>query len=178
MVDELLIVRPTAEQIKQARTFIDWSGKRVGRLLVLGRSGRKCRNEYKWVCRCDCGRLTAVWRDSLKKSSTMSCGCLQKILTSITTSNRGRKVCKCGAPIEKRYYRNAGMCKRCRYEYGKKWMHVPSAQLRDCYIRQLLRDKVGLASDLPIESLPRWLIDGKRELVKAKRLLKEIKDGS
>jgi hypothetical protein len=61
--------------------FVDWSGKRVGRLTVVRRledhvypSGKPC---PRWLCRCDCGNETAVLSKSLQKA-TQSCGCFQK----------------------------------------------------------------------------------------------------
>lgn len=57
----------------------DLTGRRFGRLLVLGFS--KCvpgRSSF-WKCRCDCGREKEVNRNCLlhKREPTKSCGCLQ-----------------------------------------------------------------------------------------------------
>lgn len=57
----------------------DKTGKRYGRLLVLGihdiRKDSKGRNKIYWKCRCDCGREKVVLGQSLSSGSTKSCGC-------------------------------------------------------------------------------------------------------
>ena len=63
-------------------SFIDRSGFRYGRLLVLHRDdtigpaskGRRVR----WVCQCDCGQKVAVTGHGLSRGDVKSCGCLRK----------------------------------------------------------------------------------------------------
>jgi len=58
------------------RSFIDESGKKYGRLLVLKRSGTK--NRYVcWTCRCDCGNMVNVAGIKLRVGNNKSCGCLK-----------------------------------------------------------------------------------------------------
>lgn len=61
----------------------DLRGKKFERLTVLYRVEKP--NTYKkdysgtfWKCKCDCGNITIVSAQSLKSSSTKSCGCIQK----------------------------------------------------------------------------------------------------
>ncbi len=57
------------------RLHIDLVGMRFGRLLVESRvSGGRAR----WTCRCDCGAVTIVRGDSLRRGVTKSCGCYQR----------------------------------------------------------------------------------------------------
>jgi hypothetical protein len=58
-------------------TKIDLTGKKFGRLTVLGDVGR-CQGHVVWKCRCDCGGITEVIASSLRKGITQSCGCLHK----------------------------------------------------------------------------------------------------
>lgn len=58
----------------------DFTGERIGRLIVVGRtydfiqpSGRK---RMQWECLCTCGNTTLVLSDNLRKGHTKSCGCL------------------------------------------------------------------------------------------------------
>ena|ERR1700694_778370 len=57
--------------------FVDLSGRRIGRLVVLRRDiscvGAK---NASFICRCDCGNETSVSAPNLKKYHTRSCGCL------------------------------------------------------------------------------------------------------
>lgn len=59
----------------------DLTGKRVGRLIVQGRSGtRVTPNGTKqpiWLCVCDCGNQTHIRGQALRLGTTKSCGCLQ-----------------------------------------------------------------------------------------------------
>lgn len=54
---------------------VNLAGQRFGRLQAIGEStepGRK----IKWVCLCDCGEVSTVNSDSLRRGHTSSCGCL------------------------------------------------------------------------------------------------------
>lgn len=54
----------------------DLSGKRYGRLSVLGISSITPSSGAIWKCVCDCGRNTLVRRGDLVSGKTRSCGCL------------------------------------------------------------------------------------------------------
>lgn len=56
----------------------DLIGAVFGRLTVVGRdnSGR----DLRWLCRCECGATTAVYRTNLQQGVTASCGCLARDL--------------------------------------------------------------------------------------------------
>jgi len=58
--------------------FVDHTGKKVGRLLVMYRIPRqpKDRNVF-WHCQCDCGNTTIAAGANIGKT-TFSCGCLAK----------------------------------------------------------------------------------------------------
>lgn len=56
--------------------LIDLTGRRFGRLIVLARD-ENMKKKPVWRCRCDCGNVTTVRGDSLRKGETQSCGCLQ-----------------------------------------------------------------------------------------------------
>lgn len=57
--------------------FIDLSGKKFGRLTVLGQSKNKGIQPV-FTCKCDCGNICEVRGDKLRNGKTRSCGCLQK----------------------------------------------------------------------------------------------------
>lgn len=59
------------------KPLIEMTGQRFGRLTVISR-GEK-RGKYTgafWLCKCDCGTMTTVSGNSLRKGETKSCGCL------------------------------------------------------------------------------------------------------
>lgn len=63
------------------RPAIDLTGMEVGRLTVLGRDVSKPSGAGKsvyWLCQCECGNITSVRMDKLRKGEIRSCGCLSK----------------------------------------------------------------------------------------------------
>ncbi len=59
------------------RTFNDLTGKRFGRLVVIGVDDRGTRKTY-YNCQCDCGNVKSVRADSLLCGAIRSCGCMKK----------------------------------------------------------------------------------------------------
>jgi hypothetical protein len=58
-------------------SFIDISGKRFGRLVVLHRVGTK-RGQADWTCQCDCGKKRTIVSLHLRDGRATSCGCLHR----------------------------------------------------------------------------------------------------
>jgi hypothetical protein len=56
--------------------FIDRTGLRYGRLLVVERAGRTAAKKVLWKCACDCGGTALVDACSLVTQNTTSCGCI------------------------------------------------------------------------------------------------------
>ena len=66
-------------------------GKRFGRLTVVAEGEKpKGRRQAHWICRCDCGTVTApVDGSSLRKGHTKSCGCYKRDLTIERNTRHG-----------------------------------------------------------------------------------------
>lgn len=58
------------------KAIMDLTGRRFGRLKVVSYAGRNRHRQIIWLCLCDCGNETAVYRGSLTRGLTKSCGCL------------------------------------------------------------------------------------------------------
>ncbi len=58
--------------------FIDLSGRRYGRLLVLERMGSDKHWQPLWLCLCHCRNKVTVRGSCLRNGNTQSCGCYQK----------------------------------------------------------------------------------------------------
>lgn len=95
------------------------TNRRFGRLTVLGDVGKRTSHgRVLWHCLCECGRVTFVRADHLKKGSVVSCGCLNeekkherfKDLTNIETDNF--KVIDRAYSKNQRVYWNC-ICKHC-----------------------------------------------------------------
>lgn len=68
--------------------FIDLTGQRFGRLVVIGRASNKGRMTA-WTCRCDCGNHKVVMASNIKRGITTSCGCLHKELLAKRARTHG-----------------------------------------------------------------------------------------
>lgn len=53
--------------------FIDLTGKRFGKLLVLSRTFNNKSGHTLWLCKCDCGEEKAIYSGNLIKGLTRSC---------------------------------------------------------------------------------------------------------
>jgi len=65
--------------------YIDISGQRFGNLVALAVEGQlapkkteRSKYNYRWPCRCDCGKLTFTAKSALVRGKTTSCGCKRK----------------------------------------------------------------------------------------------------
>src|SRR5713101_2589218 len=109
----------------------DLTGQRFYYLVVIKRAPKpdpkiKSGSAY-WECKCDCGELTVVNGDNLKRGYTKSCGCSHKKFVKailITDNNEviWRKCSKC--QIEKTindFPNGTGHCKDCMDEYSKEY---------------------------------------------------------
>ena len=68
---------------RKGNRFDDLTGRRFGKLTVIGLSGKKAGRKSYWVCQCDCGNKHLVRSDSLKCGNVQSCGCLKVIQDNI-----------------------------------------------------------------------------------------------
>lgn len=74
---------------RAAALFQDITGQKFGRLTVLEKTDKRASNRsIIWKCKCDCGNICEISRDSLVKG-TQSCGCLQKEKASKLGKMRG-----------------------------------------------------------------------------------------
>lgn len=74
--------------------FIDLTGKRFGKLLVIERAENYIQPNggmiARWRCKCDCGNTKIVNTASLKRGKTKSCGCLVGEKCKITMTKHGK----------------------------------------------------------------------------------------
>ena len=61
---------------QKSKSFIDLTGARFGRLVVLHRAPSK--KSTKWACACDCGGAKEIDSTSLRRGLTTSCGCISR----------------------------------------------------------------------------------------------------
>lgn len=104
--------------------FVDLTGRRYGRLVVIERSGLAPSGHALWHCMCDCGRYHIVSSNQLR-SGTKSCGCLRRERASETNSVAKRNERKKREPVGSEYRRLAqvynDMKKRCYNPNNKRY---------------------------------------------------------
>lgn len=57
--------------------FIDMTGEKYGKLLVIEYAGKTPRGISLWKCKCDCGTEVIVQSSNLRNGHTKSCGCFR-----------------------------------------------------------------------------------------------------
>lgn len=58
--------------------FLDLTGHRFNRLVVMSRAENNRDGQARWFCRCDCGAKKEVASGHLRNGHAQSCGCLRK----------------------------------------------------------------------------------------------------
>lgn len=98
--------------------LIDLTGQRFERWLVLERGENDASGHVRWVCRCDCGRITLARGAGLRRGQSRSCGCLQDHAAASLTHGHRRG----GMTAE--YNTWSGMLQRCynpRHKFFKNY---------------------------------------------------------
>jgi hypothetical protein len=69
--------------------LIDLTGRKFDRLTVRERDLSRDFIKPYWVCICECGNLSSVSGDALRRNTTKSCGCLTSEVASKTKKTHG-----------------------------------------------------------------------------------------
>jgi hypothetical protein len=104
--------------------FIDLTGQRFGRLIVINRTLLK--NKVTWFfCRCDCGKEKNIRAYSLKCGDTISCGCFKNEQVS--------KKCSTHRMSKQRIYSIwEGMINRCENPHNRNYKNYGKRGINVC----------------------------------------------
>ncbi len=64
------------KQVPVGKRFVSRLGKRYGKLIIIGKECIQNQN-FKSVCKCDCGNTVSIFQGNLVNGRTRSCGCYQ-----------------------------------------------------------------------------------------------------
>ena len=104
--------------------FIDLTGQRFNRLIVIERVKNKGKNVI-WKCKCDCGNITFVSSGSLLNNYSKSCGCLRKEISSKKAKIHGQS-------NNKIYYIYKQMKNRCYNSFNKEYKNYGERGIKVC----------------------------------------------
>lgn len=105
---------------KNQRGLIDETGKRYGKLLVVGRDTNR-KPVGHWKCICDCGETTSVYGTSLRNGGTTSCSCVRNA-THVTHGRSNSSV----------YNIFKGMTQRCLNENNPRYKRYGGRGIKIC----------------------------------------------
>jgi len=109
--------------------IVDLGGERFGRLVVIERYGCNVQGRAKWLCRCDCGRETAVDSRNLKSGNTRSCGCLRRDISVAKATIHGHKR---GGKASPAYESWTHMIQRCTNHKNKDYRYYGGRGITVC----------------------------------------------
>lgn len=96
-----------------SHNFIDLTGKRFGKLIVMERAENNKHKESMWVCLCDCGNTSVISGNNLAQGRTKSCGCGKLGYGDLSGMKFGRLTV-----IESDGYANGGKRWKCKCDCG------------------------------------------------------------
>lgn len=107
---------------------IDISGQRFGRLVAEKDIGL-IHGARRWLCRCDCGKITISTASTLRGGNTKSCGCLRQEKSKARFTTHGAKVDKTVTP---EYVVWSLMRDRCSNPSNKKFDYYGGKGIKVC----------------------------------------------
>lgn len=112
------------------RPLIDLTGKRFGRLVIIGKEKKPKRT--MWICKCDCGKETSVQNGNLANGHTSSCGCLR-----VEIASTGKKAIKHGHCRDKKltreYISYRAAWQRCYDPNSVSWKNYGARGITICF---------------------------------------------
>lgn len=116
--------RRVSARCNMGRKLIDITGKRFGRLLVVGRAGVSRNNCPVWICVCDCGVVCRKFSHPLRNGEAKSCGCFNRECLSNRAIHR-----QSHTELHNRW---CGMNYRCNCETSPSWPNYGGRGITIC----------------------------------------------
>lgn len=114
--------------MKNLNRIKDLTGKRFGRLTVLGLDVNQDTRKTFWECQCDCGKIITTRSDRLQSGRVKSCGCYKKEQDARNVS-KNHKHKMSGTRI---YHEWQGMKARCYNENDSRYSDWGGRGIKVC----------------------------------------------
>lgn len=108
--------------------FVDLTGKRFEKLIVLKMNGKDKNGHCKWLCQCDCGNIKSILATHLIRGNIRSCGCLR-------LDNRKNILTQCNIDLNiyiRLHHILAGMKRRCNDKNDKNFKNYGGRGIKIC----------------------------------------------
>lgn len=109
--------------------FIDFSGLRFGKLVVIKYSGLNKSQKRLWLCKCDCGNEKVVLAASLKSGKTISCNCVARDLLIKRNFKHGNTI---KGNVSAEYRTWTGLIQRCTNEKNTRFKEYGGSGIGVC----------------------------------------------
>lgn len=110
--------------------FKDLTGMRFGYLTCI-EPEKYGYGQYKWLCKCDCGRMVSVRSWDIKSGKTRSCGCMSSVLKCETRDKSGEESWK-NRRYDRLYRVWQGMKERCYNKNNKAYKSYGGKGIKVC----------------------------------------------
>jgi hypothetical protein len=107
---------------------IDLTGQRFVRLTVIAYVGRRG-TQALWQCRCDCGNISTVYGQNLRRGLSKSCGCLVRDVNRQKHQKHGHTANQKRSPEHRAW---TGMKDRCTNDKGVRWKRYGGRGIKVC----------------------------------------------
>lgn len=115
--------------------FIDITGHRYGRLVVIKHTGTRS-GRTLWLCICDCGNTIETLSNSLRRGRTASCGCIRAEINASQSKKAGQaraeQLIKHGESGSRLYHIWKAMRQRCTNSNDKYYADYGGRGVRVC----------------------------------------------
>jgi hypothetical protein len=109
--------------------FVDLTGRRFGRLVVIESMGKDKWGGFLWLCLCNCGQEKRISSHHLLSDNTKSCGCLNRERVKLANTKHGyaRK-----GKLSKTYKIWQGMNQRCNDKNQERYKDYGGRGIKVC----------------------------------------------
>lgn len=124
-------------------SFIDLSGYKYGKLLVIAHVGKTIHGSSVWRCMCDCGSSCLVSSQCLRQSNgTKSCGCTNIIIQRNRFLELNKSKITSDAPLTKLYSRYKANAKYRKLEFSIDLVTFSNTVMSNCHYCETIPNQV------------------------------------